>query len=166
MVLFASDNGGERYSYLWPLSGEKFVAPGGRHPGAHDPALARPDRRPTRSATSRSSPPTGRRPCWSWAAPGPTRRTRWTARAWPATCCAARRLPERDLFWRVAGQPGAAARRLEVLPGRHGHATTCTTWPPTSREQADLAPDKAELLTELKAAWETIAAGLLPYPAA
>ncbi len=32
------------------------------------------------------------------------------------------------------------------------------------REQADLAPDKPELLAELKAAWEEIANGLLPYP--
>lgn len=32
------------------------------------------------------------------------------------------------------------------------------------REQADLAPDKPELLAELKAAWEKTAGTLLPYP--
>lgn len=32
------------------------------------------------------------------------------------------------------------------------------------REQADLAPDRPELLAELKTAWESTASGLLPYP--
>ena len=32
------------------------------------------------------------------------------------------------------------------------------------REQADRAPDEPELLAELKASWERIASGLLPYP--
>ncbi|MDQ1025988.1 hypothetical protein QF035_003570 [Streptomyces umbrinus] len=32
--------------------------------------------------------------------------------------------------------------------------------------QADLAPDRPELLAELKASWEKIADGLLPYPTA
>lgn len=35
-----------------------------------------------------------------------------------------------------------------------------------TREQADLAPDRPELLADLKTSWERTAKELLPYPAA
>ena len=45
LVVFTSDNGGERYSYNWPFSGEKFASARRRHARARDRALARRDAR-------------------------------------------------------------------------------------------------------------------------
>lgn len=89
LVYFASDNGGERWSYLWPLSGEKFVLQEG---GIRVPTIVRWPHRLDGGQVSHEPnfSPTGRRPSWRSRAPAPTRRTRWTGRASPDTCCGAR----------------------------------------------------------------------------
>lgn len=90
LVYFASDNGGERFSYNWPLSGEKFdLLEGGirvptivRWPGRIDPGQVshEPNFSPDWTATFLELGG-ARRP----------RPTRWTAPAWRDICCTATR---------------------------------------------------------------------------
>ncbi|MGJ5800329.1 sulfatase family protein [Streptomyces europaeiscabiei] len=164
VVLFASDNGGERYSYNWPLRGEKFVLLEG---GIRVPTILRwPARIDGRQVSHE-----------------PVFTPDWTATllelggarpeaAYPldGTSLAGHLLrgedvPERDLFWRV--QANRALRRGDWKYYRDAAgADHLYNLAADSREQADLAPDRPELLTELRTAWEGVAAGLLPYPAA
>lgn len=164
VVLFASDNGGERYSYNWPLRGEKFVLLEG---GIRVPTILRwPARIDGRQVSHE-----------------PVFTPDWTATllelggarpeaAYPldGTSLAGHLLrgedvPERDLFWRV--RANRALRRGDWKYYRDAAgADHLYNLAADSREQADLAPDRPELLTELRTAWEGVAAGLLPYPAA
>ena len=45
LVIFTSDNGGERYSFNWPFSFQKFLPVGGRHSRPGDRAVAGRDTR-------------------------------------------------------------------------------------------------------------------------
>ncbi|MDX3133735.1 hypothetical protein PV367_29050 [Streptomyces europaeiscabiei] len=62
------------------------------------------------------------------------------------------------------GRPGAPAGRPECRDA--AGADHLYNLAADSREQADLVPDRPELLTGPRTAWESVAAGLLPYPAA
>lgn len=73
--------------------------------------------------------------------------------------------PERDLFWRVRANRALRRGDWKYYRDESGqdHLYNLAA---DSREQADLASDRPELLAELKAAWERTAATLLPYPTA
>ncbi|MBT2225625.1 sulfatase [Nonomuraea sp. NEAU-A123] len=72
---------------------------------------------------------------------------------------------ERDLFWRV--RANRALRRGDWKYYQDADGTDYLyDLARDSREQADLASERPELLAELKAAWEKTDAGLLPYPTA
>lgn len=163
LVVFASDNGGERYSYQWPFSGGKLTVLEG---GLRVPTIA------------------------SW--PGAIRRhqvddTPVITYDWSATFLdlagaeqdpdhpfdgqtlvphlfGGRRLPERDLFWRLRN--GRALRRGDLKYVRQAdgvdHLYDVVVDP---HEQADLARRQPEDLAALKASWEATNADLLPYPA-
>lgn len=74
-------------------------------------------------------------------------------------------VPERDLFWRVRANRALRRGDWKYYRDETGedHLYNLAA---DSREQADLGPDRPELLAELKASWEKIADGLLPYPTA
>ncbi len=63
IVVFTSDNGGERFSKTWPFSGMKQRTPGRRPARAGNRALAWECRRGVRYPIRSSSPWTGCRPC-------------------------------------------------------------------------------------------------------
>ncbi|MFJ6740157.1 sulfatase-like hydrolase/transferase [Streptomyces sp. NPDC091279] len=164
VVYFASDNGGERWSYLWPLSGEKFVLQEG---GIRVPTIVR---WPHRIDGRQVSHEPNFSPDWTatflelaGARPDPAYPLDGTSLA--GYLLNGDALPERDLFWRV--RAGRALRRGDWKyhrdPAGVDHLYDLGA---DLREQADLAPDRPELLADLKAAWEKIDAGLLPYPAA
>jgi len=162
LVYFASDNGGERWSYLWPLSGEKFVLQEG---GIRVPTIVR---WPHRIDGSQVSHEPNFSPDWTatflelaGARPDPAYPLDGTSLA--GYLLKGEELPERDLFWRVEANRALRRGGWKYYQDEDGddHLFDLAA---DLREQADLAPDKPELLAELKAAWEEIASGLLPYP--
>lgn len=141
LVYFASDNGGERWSYLWPLSGAKAVLQEG---GIRVPTIVR---WPHRIDGNQVSHEPNVSPDWTAtflevAARAPIRRTRWTAPAWPGTCCGANssRSTTCSGGYGPTGLFGAGAgSTTRTRPARTTSTTsapTCAnrpTWPPTGR---------------------------------
>jgi len=74
-----------------------------------------------------------------------------------------RRVPQRDLFWRTRG--GRALRRGDLKYVRIDGVDHLYDVGVDSREQADLAKKRPQDLAALRAAWEQVNQGLLPYPA-
>ena len=164
LVYFASDNGGERWSYLWPLSGEKFVLQEG---GIRVPTIVR---WPHRIDGNQVSHEPNFSPDWTatflelaGARPDPAYPLDGTSLA--GYLLGGEQPPERDLFWRVRANRALRRGDWKYYQDEDGDDHLFDLGADL-REQADLAPDKPELLAELKAAWEKIASGLLPYPPA
>ena len=161
IVFFASDNGGERFSYYWPLSGGKGNLNEG---GIRVPTLL------------------------SWPGklrqhqvdPSPVMTVDWTATflelagaqaaaAYPPDGVSlvdhlfrGRGVPDRDLFWRMRGQ--RALRRGDLKYVRtSGTADRLYDLADDEREQADLAAKRPADLAQLRDAWQAIDATLLPY---
>jgi arylsulfatase A-like enzyme len=162
VVLFASDNGGERWSYLWPLNGEKFVLQEG---GIRVPSIVR---WPARIDGHQVSHEPLFTPDWTAtllelarARPDPAYPLDGTSLA--GYLLRGEQLPERDLFWRVRANRALRRGDWKYYQDVDGddHLYNLDD---DLREQADLAPDKPDLLADLKASWERIASGLLPYP--
>ncbi|WP_338686792.1 sulfatase-like hydrolase/transferase [Streptomyces acidiscabies] len=161
VVLFASDNGGERYSYNWPLSGQKFQLLEG---GIRVPTILR---WPSRIDPHQVSHEPNFSPDWTatllelgGARPDPAHPLDGTSLA--GYLLRGEVLPERDLFWRVRANKALRRGDWKYYQDKDkvDHLYNLAA---DSREQADLAPDEPELLAELKAAWERTAATLLPY---
>ncbi|MGW1594689.1 sulfatase family protein [Streptomyces sp. NPDC002343] len=162
LVLFASDNGGERWSYQWPLSGGKSTLQEG---GIRVPTIVR---WPARVDGHQVSHEPNYSPDWTatllelgGARPDPAYPLDGTSLA--GYLLRGERLPERDLFWRVRGN--RALRRGDWKYYQDADGTDHLYHLAADlREQADLAPDRPRLLAELKEAWEDIDRELLPYP--
>ncbi|MFD3417497.1 sulfatase family protein [Streptomyces decoyicus] len=163
LVLFASDNGGERFSYNWPLSGEKFSLLEG---GIRVPTILR---WPARIGAHQVSHEPNFSPDWTatllevgGARPDPTHPLDGTSLAGYLLRGEAPR--ERDLFWRVRDNRALRRGKWKYYQDADGkdHLFNLAQ---DAREQADLAPDRPELLAELKTSWERTAKELLPYPA-
>jgi arylsulfatase A-like enzyme len=162
LVLFASDNGGERFSYNWPFTGEKGSVNEG---GIRVPMIL------------------------SW--PGhvrarqvddvPVYTTDWTATllelggatldpAYPLDGVSlvphlleGEAIGERDMFWRTRG--GRALRRGDLKYVRLNGVDHLYDLGADVREQADLAAKRPGDLAALRSAWERVDQTLLPYPA-
>ncbi|WP_075732651.1 sulfatase-like hydrolase/transferase [Streptomyces acidiscabies] len=161
VVLFASDNGGERYSYNWPLSGQKFQLLEG---GIRVPTILR---WPSRIDPNQVSHEPNFSPDWTatllelgGAHPDPAYPLDGTSLA--GYLLRGEVVPERDLFWRVRANKALRRGDWKYYQDKDNddHLYNLAA---DSREQADLAQDEPELLAELKAAWERTAATLLPY---
>ncbi|MWA12152.1 sulfatase family protein [Streptomyces sp. BA2] len=163
LVFFASDNGGERFSYNWPLSGNKASLQEG---GIRVPTIVR---WPARLDGGQVSHEPVFTPDWTatlleigGARPSPGHPLDGTSLA--PYLLKGEELAERELFWRVRGERALRRGEWKYYRGKGGedqlfHLTA------DQREQADRAVDEPKLLAELKAAWEMTDAGLLPYPA-
>lgn len=164
VVVFASDNGGERFSYQWPLSGGKSELLEG---GIRVPTVLR---WPARVDGRQVSHEPLYSPDWTatllelgGARPDPAYPLDGHSLA--GYLLRGRELPERDLFWRVRGNRALRRGDWKYYRDAQGrdHLYDLSD---DAREQADLAADRPELLAELKAAWERIDHELLPYPTA
>ncbi|MFG3110305.1 sulfatase family protein [Streptomyces tendae] len=163
VVVFASDNGGERFSYQWPLSGGKSELLEG---GIRVPTVLR---WPARVDGRQVSHEPVYSPDWTatllelgGARPDPAYPLDGHSLA--GYLLRGRELPERDLFWRVRGNRALRRGDWKYYRDAQGrdHLYDLSA---DAREQADLAADRPQLLAELKAAWERTDRELLPYPA-
>lgn len=166
VVLFFSDNGGERFSYQWPLSGQKFSLLEG---GIRVPTILR---WPAAVAGGRVS-----------AEPVVT--MDWTATLLALAGCAApdpayapdgrdltshlltgEPLAEHDLFWRVQTQRALRRGRWKYWASETGSGLQEQLFDLGTdlREQADRQADHPELLAALRQSWERTAGELLAYP--
>ncbi|WP_338698163.1 sulfatase-like hydrolase/transferase [Streptomyces sp. Q6] len=162
LVFFASDNGGERFSYNWPLSGNKSSLQEG---GIRVPTIVR---WPARIDGGQVSAEPVFTPDWTATLLeiGGAR----PAKAYPldGTSLAGyllrgERLAERDLFWRVRGERAVRRGDWKYYRGKGG-ADQLFNLAADRREQADRAGDEPQLLAELKAVWKKTDKSLLPYP--
>ncbi|MFJ9086929.1 sulfatase [Streptomyces sp. NPDC102384] len=162
LVFFASDNGGERFSYNWPLSGNKSSLQEG---GIRVPTIVR---WPARIGGGQVSHEPVFTPDWT-----ATLLEIGGARAdksYPldGTSLAGyllrgEELTQRELFWRVRGERAVRRGNWKYYRGKGG-TDQLFDLAADRREQADRAADEPKVLAELKAAWERTDAELLPYP--
>ncbi|MFF9765159.1 sulfatase [Streptomyces sp. NPDC014636] len=161
IVVFSSDNGGERFSYQWPLSGEKASLLEG---GIRVPTILR---WPARIGGRQVSHVPVYTPDWTatlleLAGARPDPAYPLDGHSLAGYLLHNEEVPERDLFWRVRGN--RALRRGDVKYYRDADGKDhLFDLAADAREQADLATDRPQLLDELKAAWEKVDATLLPY---
>ncbi|MFC8920700.1 sulfatase [Streptomyces sp. NPDC057116] len=163
LVVFGSDNGGERFSYNWPLSGNKGSLQEG---GIRVPAIVRwPARLEGRQVSDEpvfSSDWTATLLELAGARPHPAYPLDGTSLA--GHLLRGETVPDRPLFWRVRGERALRRGDWKYYRGKDGRDRLFHL-PSDQREQADRAAAEPALLGELRAAWERIDAGLLPYPA-
>ncbi|AZM63756.1 twin-arginine translocation pathway signal protein [Streptomyces sp. WAC 01420] len=175
IVMFTSDNGGERWSKNWPFVGEKgdLTEGGIRVPHLlRWPAAVAPDQvcdKPvsTLDWTATLIDAAGTHPDPGWPLDG------LTLLPWLLDGAD---FPEHDLFWRTSNQGALRRGKYKYLfdkrdrpvlgnwprwPGDHHLLYDVTV---DGREQADVADDHPELLAAMRATWERIESGLLPYP--
>ncbi|TYK52714.1 sulfatase family protein [Actinomadura decatromicini] len=161
IVLFSSDNGGERWSYQWPLSGGKGgLNEGGirvpnilRWPAAirggqvsHVPVI-------THDWTATLLEAVGVKPGTAHPLDG---------RSLLPYLLDGARPPKHDLFWRTKQE--RALRRGDWKYLRTASGETLHNLADDPRERANLAAHNPGLFAELRSAWEKVAAELLPYP--
>ncbi|MET9497116.1 sulfatase-like hydrolase/transferase [Streptomyces sp. NPDC006552] len=164
LVFFASDNGGERFSYNWPLSGNKASLQEG---GIRVPTIVR---WPARIDGGQVSHEPVFTPDWTatlleigGARPAPAHPLDGTSLA--GYLLRGEALAERDLFWRVRGERALRRGDWKYYRGKGG-ADQLFDLAADRREQADRAADRPKLLAELKSVWESTNGELLPYPGA
>jgi arylsulfatase A-like enzyme len=174
IVVFTSDNGGERYSFLWPFLGEKgdlleggirvpFIVrwPAGIAAGqVSDVPVVTTDLTATilDLAGASLSGLDGRTLVpWLLNGAGP---------------------PTGDLLWRTREQGAVRRGRYKLLVdrqarplwhglfGKRGPRVRLFDLAVDGRETADLAADHPDLTAELLAVWQAFDAALLPYPSA
>ncbi|MFE3068851.1 sulfatase [Streptomyces sp. NPDC059247] len=161
LVFFASDNGGERFSYNWPLAGNKGSLQEG---GIRVPSILR---WPARIDGGQVSDLPVFTPDWT-----ATLLELAGARAHPAypldgTSLAGyllrgEEVPDRDLFWRVRGERALRRGDWKYYRGRNGRDQLFDLGT-DAREQADRATAEPALLASLRTSWERTDAGLLAY---
>ncbi|MFF6775856.1 sulfatase-like hydrolase/transferase [Streptomyces sp. NPDC012637] len=161
LVFFGSDNGGERFSYNWPLAGNKGSLQEG---GIRVPSILR---WPARIDGGQVSDLPVFSPDWTatllelgGARPHPAYPLDGTSLA--GHLLRGEDVPERDLFWRVRGERALRRGDWKYYRGRSGRDQLFNL-ADDAREQADRAPYEKARLAELKASWERTDAGLLPY---
>ncbi|MGC5054765.1 sulfatase family protein [Micromonospora sp. DT48] len=175
IVVFTSDNGGERWSKNWPLVGEKGdLAEGGirvplilRWPAAVAAGQTTDEPVDTLDLTATLINAGGTGPDDRYPLDGVS------LLPWLVDGAA---FPEHDLFWRTSSQGALRSGRYKYLYDRR-ERSVLGNWPRRdgpfhlmydlaveSREQADIARHHPEKLAEMRATWERIDAELLPYP--
>lgn len=161
LVVFTSDNGGERYSYNWPFSGEKF---GLREGGTRVPAIARwPGVTPANTVTDQ-----------------PAITMDWTATilavagatqdpAYPLdgvtlvpTLRGDRAVHERALFWRTRTSGAARIGQWKYLRDAAGEHLFDLGVDPG--EKAEAKAKHADELARVKGRYDEWAAEMLPVP--
>lgn len=173
IVCFCSDNGGERYAFLWPFVGEKGdLEEGGirvpfivRWPAALDGGQVSGTPNVTVDWTATLLEAAGIGP----AATHPLDGT--SLLPWLLDGAAP---PERDLLWRTREQGAVRRGKYKLLIDHDGkglwrfkpQGPTYRLFDVTAdgREKANVAEEHPELVAELREVWERFDAEQLPYP--
>ncbi|MGW6532006.1 sulfatase family protein [Streptomyces venezuelae] len=161
LVFFASDNGGERFSYNWPLSGNKGSLKEG---GIRVPTIVR---WPARIDGGQVSDEPVYTPDWTATlleigGARPDRAHPLDGTSLAPYLLKGEALAERELFWRVRGERALRRGGWKYYRGKDG-ADQLFDLDEDRREQADRAAAEPRLLAELRRAWERTDEGLLPY---
>lgn len=175
IVVFASDNGGERFAFLWPFVGEKGDCEEGgirvpmllRWPAAVDGGQVSDHPLITMDLTATLLDAGGTGPDPDYPLDGVSHLA-WLVGDAPA--------PERDLLWRTRHQGAVRRGPYKLLvdrlakplwgPGPVGPGPRIRLFDVTTdgREKADLIAEHPDLAKELQAEFEALDAELLPYP--
>ena len=160
VVLFASDNGGERFSYYWPLTGGKGNLNEG---GIRVPTILRwPARiRPNQVSHLPVITQDWTATLLAIAAATPADGHPLDGRDLTGYLLRGDAEPDGDLFWRTRSSRALRRGRWKYL--RSSNTDTLYDVVADPREQANLAGRKPALVTELRTRWEEINQTLLPY---
>ncbi|MFF0378093.1 sulfatase-like hydrolase/transferase [Actinoplanes missouriensis] len=160
LVVFASDNGGERFSYNWPLTGNKGSLSEG---GIRVPTILR---WPARIRSGQVSHEPVVTHDWTatlleiaGAAPSPDHPL--DGASFAGYLLRGADAPERDIFWRTRANRALRRGKWKYLRLSTSDALYDVEADP--REQANLAAKHPQIVAELRAKWEQINAGLLSY---
>ena len=161
LVIFTSDNGGERYSFNWPFSSAEGLFVRGRHPRARDRALAGRRARACRDGAGRdhdgldcNDPRGGRRATRRGSA---ARRREPVARAFRRAGAY-----DRALFWRTRTRAAARIGRWKYV--QEGDAEHLYDLGVDLGEKTDLKARETAAFAEAKSRYSAWAAGMLPRP--
>jgi arylsulfatase A-like enzyme len=161
LVIFTSDNGGERFSYNWPFTGKKFDL---REGGIRVPAIVRwPGVVPAGRATNQVAV------TMDWTT---TILTATQTKADPnhpldgddllPVIRGTRPVYDRALFWRTRRQDAARGGKWKYL--REGKDEYLFNLSVDEREQADFKVENPETFQRLRAEFQKWQSQLLPYP--
>ena len=163
LVVFTSDNGGERFSNIWPFVGRKFdLLEGGlrvpqicRWPNQIAPGRTTDQVCITMDLTATCLAAAGVAPAADYPPDGVNLLTVLTGRA-PEF--------ERTLYWRMRNRYQRAVRRggWKYLKVAEREFLFDIEYDP--RERGDLSKRHPDLLAELRAQWEAWDSGMLPLP--
>jgi len=162
LVIFTSDNGGERFSYHWPFSGQKMDLHEG---GVRVPAIVRwPGVTPSGQVTDQPAI------TMDWtatmvAAAGAKQDAKYQFDGEDLSeVLSTRRKPfERRFFWRTKRQGAMREGRWKYL--REGKAESLFDLDADAREQADYAAEFPEVNIRLRAEFDRWQAEMARYPA-
>jgi arylsulfatase A-like enzyme len=165
LVLFASDNGGERWSYQWPLSGEKASLNEG---GIRVPTIVRwPARiRPGQVTHEPVVTQDWTATILEVAGTKPTADHPLDGHSLAGYLLRGDSAPRRDLFWRTRTSRALRRGDWKYLRGPETGVTkpdALYNLAADQREQADLAKKHPDILDQLRSHWEDINKDLLPY---
>ena len=162
LVVFTSDNGGERYSYNWPFSGAKF---GLNEGGTRVPAIARwPGVTPVNAVTDQVAI------TMDWTATILAAAGALQDPTYPLdgvtlvpTLRGERAVRERPLFWRTRASGSARIGQWKYLRDATGEHLFDLAVDPG--EKAELKQKHPDVLARLKGRYDEWAAQMLPVPA-
>jgi arylsulfatase A-like enzyme len=179
IVMFCSDNGGERWSKNWPFVGEKGdLTEGGirvpfivRWPEAVSPAQVSDRPNITMDWTATMLDAAGAEPHPDYPLDGVSLLP-WLVEGAD--------YPEHDLFWRIASQGAMRRGRFKYLRdgrdrarmgdwprsyAKEGHYELLYDVTVDGREMAEISRHHPGVVAEMRAAWDAVDDQLLPYPA-
>jgi arylsulfatase A-like enzyme len=161
LVIFTSDNGGERFSYNWPFTGQKFdLREGGirvpsivRWPGRIKPGSVADEPVVTMDWSATMIASAGAKPDSRFPLDGQDLTSLLTGRSAPN---------ERSIHWRTKRQGAIRRGRWKYL--REGSTEFLFDLSVDEREQADFKDLNRSILEELRAAFARWDSGMLRYP--
>ena len=163
LVLFTSDNGGERFSKIWPFVGRKrdLLEGGLRVPQiAWWPGQVAAGRVTDQVTISMDLTAT----CLAAAGVAPDPGHPLDGISLLPQLTAAAPAPERTLFWRMYDRKQAAVRRGRWKYLRVAGREFLFDLDYDARERTDFAKKQPELMAELRTAWEAWDSTMLPLP--